>query len=523
MKEISIFKRVLLTNLKIVMIPIILIMFLVGYFISDSIKNNAINEAKAGVKSYAESVNSEISKVITMSENTARYPLVYNGLNTEYVSYFSAFTFLEEARIFLDNLTYEQSDETLTICFENNSLFKGKYFIPADDMQGYETVQKKFSTSEMNIIWEENIYKDENGKEYFQFYEDMPLNSGCFIIGKIYLPERPENIQVIMSDKKSEGGSTDVRCEINTHFDAIGAVNYGEVYKSSIQIYLVLILITSLLLLILFYTTQKTTAKVTRDINSFIGQLDVNDIANEQLDLEIKTGEAAELSIIKGTISRLLAQINEITTSKHNTELEKKTLEFELLQSQIDPHTLYNSLSAIRLGAFKRQDTEMIDFVDTMVSYYRKVLNKGKTLSVLSDEIDLITKYVKINELSHYKKYNLSVYANDCLMHTEILHLLLQPFVENAIIHGLGGSKQNCEINIKCFDKDGFLNITVEDNGRGMDEEKLKKLNNLEEHEIGYGVKNAYMRLKLYYGNDASVRFESTPKCGTKVTICYPI
>ena len=108
-------------------------------------------------------------------------------------------------------------------------------------------------------------------------------------------------------------------------------------------------------------------------------------------------------------------------------------------------------------------------------------------------------------------------------MHTEILHLLLQPFVENAIIHGLGGSKQDCEIKIECCEENGFLNITVEDNGRGMDEEKLKKLNNTEESEIGYGIKNVCMRLKLYYGSDAKVYFESTVGKGTKAYIRYPI
>lgn len=523
MKETSIFKKVLLSNLKIVVVPIVLMMFFAGFIITDSLARDIVHETEIAVSKFAESVNAEIEKVITITENTARYPLVYNGLNAEYKDHYSVFTYLEETKIFLDNLTYELGDESLSICFSNDSLYSGKYFIDADSLEEYDDIIERIEKSEANIIWEEDLFTDENGKEYFKFYEKMPLNTGCFIIGKIYIPESEEGIGVVKSGAETEKGKADIRISINTYFDAVGEVLHGRRMSIGIQVYSVLLIITVLILLMLYYTTQKTTDRVTRDINGFIGRLNASSIANEELDLEIKSGEATELSIIKETISRLLTQINEITNSNHNTEMEKKTLEFELLQSQIDPHTLYNSLSAIRLGAFKRQDTEMVDFVDTMVSYYRKVLNKGKTISIVADELDLITKYVRINELSHYKKYNLRIDCEENFKNTQTLHLLLQPFVENAIIHGLGGSKKDCEINIRCYDDNGYANITVSDNGRGMDEKTLAGLNDMERCEFGYGVRNAYMRLKLYYGDEASVRFESEHGKGTCVYIRYPI
>ena len=523
MKETSIFKKVLLSNLKIVMVPIVIIMFFAGFIITDSFKRDITHEAEIAVSKFAESMNAEIEKVITITENTARYPLVYNGLNADYKNHYSVFIYLDEVKVFLDNLTYELSDDSLTICFKNETLYGGKYFVPANDLKEYDSIQKRLDESETNILWEEDVFKDGNGREYFQFYVDMPLNSGCFIIGKVYIPDSDEDIYVVKSGEDPKDGYSGIRANINSQFDAVGRVSQGRIFSIAFQVYAVLIIITVMILLMLYYITQKTTDKVTRDINEFIGRLNASSIANEELDLEIKSGEATEISIIKETISRLLTQINEITNSNHNTEMEKKTLEFELLQSQIDPHTLYNSLSAIRLGAFKRQDTEMVNFVDTMVSYYRKVLNKGKTISTISDELDLITKYVRINELSHYKKYNLYIDCDDGLMSVETLHLLLQPFVENAIIHGLGGSKKDCEIRIKCYRDNGKINISVADNGRGMDAEKLAHLNDIEKCELGYGIRNAFMRLKLYYGDAAYVHFESEYGKGTCVYICYPI
>jgi len=524
MKETSIFKKVLLSNLKIVMVPIVIIMFFAGFIITDSIKRDITHETEIAVSKFAESINAEIEKVITITENTARYPLVYNGLNENYTDHYSVFVYLNEVKVFLDNLTYELGDGSLTICFKNETLYGGKYFVSSEYLKEYDSIQKRLSESETNILWEEDIFRDENGREHFQFYVDMPLNSGCFIIGKVYVPGgEDEDIYVVKSGEGEANRYSGIRVNINDQFDAVGRISHVRIFSVAFQVYAMLIIITVLILVMLYYITQKTTDKVTRDINEFIGRLNASSIANEDLDLEIKSGEATEISIIKETISRLLLQINEITNSNHNTEMEKKTLEFELLQSQIDPHTLYNSLSAIRLGAFKRQDTEMVDFVDTMVSYYRKVLNKGKTISTISDELDLITKYVRINELSHYKKYNLYIECDDGLMTTETLHLLLQPFVENAIIHGLGGSKKDCEIRIKCYRDNGTINISVADNGRGMDNEKLARLNNIEKCELGYGIRNAFMRLKLYYGEAASVRFESEYGKGTCAYICYPI
>lgn len=521
MKDVSIFKKVLMSNIKIVMIPIIIIMFLVGYIICGSVKNGIVNEAKNVVYNYGESIDAEIEKVVSVCENTARYPLIFNGLNSKFEDYYSAFMFLDEAKIFLDNLTYELGNSNITICFKNDTLFEGKYFSSHTSIKEYDKIYNEFTSLNTNVIWDEEIFIDEYGKKYFIFYEHMPLNSGCFIKGQVYLPPTPERVSVVTADENL--GHTDISTNINPYFDIVGNIDYSLIYIRYFQIYTFLLLLTILIVVVLFYTTQKTTNRVTRDINEFIGHLDAKNIVNGDIDLEVKSGETTELSIIKGTISQLLEQISEITTQNHKTELEKKTLEFELLQSQIDPHTMYNSLSAIRLGAFKRHDDEMVDFVDTMTSYYRKVLNKGKNICSLSEELDLVSKYVKINELSHYKKYNLQIEAPDELMQANILHLILQPFAENAIKHGLGGSKSDCFIKVRCFDDNGIMNIIISDNGRGIDQETLNKLNNLENTEVGYGVRNAFMRLKLYYGNNSSVTFRSERNKGTEVTLKYPI
>lgn len=527
MKETSIFRKVLRSNLRIMLIPIILIMLIIASYMSIKYRNDLINETRTDMYDYIENVNIEVEKAVSISENIARFPLIFKGLNADYKSYYDVFVFLDETKDFLDNITYAFGESSLMICFANDDLFEGKYFISAKNVANYDEIFNHFKISKKNLIWDYTIHINNKGQQYFEFYEYMPINYGSFIIGRVYLPKHKDgikdSIQVVKSGEDYPGVRTDIRERINVYFDVVSEVDYGQIFRRYIQIALSMLITTTLLVILLFYTTRKTTDRVTGDIDKFIKQLDVENIAKGNLDLEVRSGEATELSIIKETISGLLGQIKKITDSNHKTELEKKTLEFELLQSQIDPHTMYNSLSAIRLSAFKRKDDELVEFVDNMVSYYRKVLNKGKTLCTLSDELDMIKKYVTINEMSHYKKYNLSIDCDKGLMNAEILHLLLQPFVENAIIHGLVGSKSDCKINIRCIEDNGYLEIKITDNGRGMNKETLKNINNLDMFESGYGVKNAYMRLKLYYGDRSSVHFESVQNEGTTVTIKFSL
>lgn len=103
----------------------------------------------------------------------------------------------------------------------------------------------------------------------------------------------------------------------------------------------------------------------------------------------------------------------------------------------------------------------------------------------------------------------------------EILHLLIQPFLENAIIHGLSGTKENGVIHLSCSYEDGCLSLCLSDNGYGMSPDLVEKLNCLDSYEGHYGIKNSYQRLKLFYGNESKIMFDSEQNKGTTVTLCF--
>jgi two-component system sensor histidine kinase YesM len=196
-------------------------------------------------------------------------------------------------------------------------------------------------------------------------------------------------------------------------------------------------------------------------------------------------------------------------------------MEFSLLQKQLDPHTLYNSLSAIKYNAFIRKDADTIDIVNNMTDYYRSVLNKGNDFINLRDELVAMEKYVAINEVSRDIKYTLETSMSKELYDCTIIHFLLLPFVENSIIHGFDGTEDECRIKIDCKKVADFIVIKISDNGFGMTKEQVSKLNNLENYDESYGIKNSYRRMKLIYGDDSQILYESELNKGTTVTLKF--
>ena len=271
-----------------------------------------------------------------------------------------------------------------------------------------------------------------------------------------------------------------------------------------------ILILTGLISFIAYSVTSKTSY----DIIEFIDKLDADEILDSGMNLMVTQTEAKELAIIKKTILNLCDNIK-------NIENKKKNVEIELVQSKINPHTMYNSLSAIRLKAFETKQQEIINIVDTMAEYYRMVLNRGQNITLLCDEIAMLEKYVAVNELSNYIKYGFKVELPAEIRNCRIPHLILLPFIENAVNHGLPGMTSGGKISVSCKRDGEFLEIIITDNGVGIKPEMLEKLHDLENYDLGYGIKNVYQRLNLIYGSESTIEFESAYREGTRVTVRF--
>lgn len=195
------------------------------------------------------------------------------------------------------------------------------------------------------------------------------------------------------------------------------------------------------------------------------------------------------------------------------TNLKEREAELLLMQSQINPHYLYNTLDTLYMMAIIKNEDEIAGFVQALSENFRLSLNKGNKLIMVQDEIKRIQAYMKIQNYRFKDKYKLEIDINAELLRERILTFILQPLVENAVFHGLEPKATEGKVTISGELKQREMVFVVSDDGVGI--ENMDTLMN------GYGVKNIVERMKLFYGDEYFPIFENTYP-GTKVTITVP-
>ena len=256
------------------------------------------------------------------------------------------------------------------------------------------------------------------------------------------------------------------------------------------------------------------------DIRSFIQGED--EISEAFSDLEIMIQNIKDADMYE-------AQIN-----KAELLNEQQVMEFKMLASQINPHFLYNTLETIRMKAFKANDREVARAIKLLGKSMRYVLeNTGTSFTTLSKELEHIKVYLDIQKLRFTDKFDSEIEVMEDIDPGKllILPLLLQPVVENAILHGLEEKEKEGLIHIlvrKQLGEEELLCIEVSDNGNGMTEEALAFLQStIEEKDISrnksIGLYNINQRIKLTYGQKYGVKISSNIEEGTRVSLFIPI
>lgn len=517
----SIFTKVLISNLTVTLIPLILVVSVICFLFCSDYRNNTIRSTRKALKEYVDEVNSELASCVRTTDSIMEYNYIIDGLNVSYQSRIDLLLFLQDLASYMDNVTGRLHPDSITIYFSNPTLYESNYLLKTDRLEKAEAILTYFRENSTNIFWEDALLADEDGRLYFQFYRRMALNQGAILSCKAYIPEAPHGLNVSLF--RQEDFSEQEKCifePLSNACVAVAPVDYAAIHRMYLYYVLLFSCLGLCFLFALIWLAWKITRRITMDTNSFILQL-ASAPPDRDMATQAHPKEPLELRVIKNSIQSLMDRVQEVSASHYSAELARKKLELNLLQSKINPHVLYNSLSVIKLKVFKYADQELLDTIDHLVDYYHAVLGKGKNYVTISEEIDLIKNFVYINEISHGKSYHLETLIPEELADQEILHLLLQPFVENAIVHGLSGSRQDCRIRIACARLGGMLEFTIYDNGYGLSPGMLNRLNHLSFETEAYGIRNVYQRLTLEYGAGSTIRYDSRQNVYTWVTIRF--
>lgn len=250
---------------------------------------------------------------------------------------------------------------------------------------------------------------------------------------------------------------------------------------------------------------------------------------------EVSAGEMAtraevvsndEIGLAAKEFNRMLDRIEELIKQLIAEEKKKKDAELEALQYQITPHFMYNTLNSIKCYALIHGQKEIATVIEDFVELLQTCIRKKGAFLTVAEEVQILENYIHLQEFrngeAYQTEYKIEREAEQC----KIPRLLLQPLVENAIIHGLDIKKQKKRLLIEAYTSGSRLYLEVKDNGRGMSEEQIEELLKKKEKKTkgltAVGIQNIQDRLKLYYGKQAKLSLESDEK-GTIARIYLPV
>lgn len=278
----------------------------------------------------------------------------------------------------------------------------------------------------------------------------------------------------------------------------------------------IIIFVTLIAVTLAFYISNG----ITKRINQLIKNM--KKIEEENWDINISIDSNDEIGMLQKHFNYMVSHIKRLIREKYQGEIDKKNAELKALQAQINPHFLYNTLDMVNWLSYKYNAQDISSIIENLAKFFKISLSNGRDIIPIKDEITHVRIYLDIQNKRFGDSITVIFDISQEIEKLAVVKLILQPIVENAILHGIQEREDKIGvIRITGRVENNIVKLVVEDNGVGMDAEKVKDLL-YNSKSRGYGVKNVNERIKLYFGEGNGLYYESTPGKGTKVTIAFP-
>lgn len=279
------------------------------------------------------------------------------------------------------------------------------------------------------------------------------------------------------------------------------------------------------ILLLIIYLSYYIPLSITRPIRK-LGEV-TDQVAKGNLAVRSDVEAGAEVGILSESLNTMIDKINELLEQVKKEQIRLRKAEFELLQSQINPHFLYNTLDAIVWLAEAGEQKKVVNMVGSLSDFFRTSLNQGKDIITVREELQHVRSYLEIQQVRYQDILQYEIHVPEKLDKYLIPKITIQPLVENALYHGIKNKRGSGKIVISGKKEEEYFLIRIEDNGIGIREERLEEVRNgikrrtLTENAI-YGLYNVNERIRLNFGEPYGISIESTYEEGTVVSILLP-
>lgn len=311
----------------------------------------------------------------------------------------------------------------------------------------------------------------------------------------------------------------------NSNWRLLYLIPMSEFSETVKSIFNVTLAVTIGCLLISFVITMYISSNLTSPIKKLINAMKkVNEGDFKKTNFKYND----EIGILGKQYNEMIDNISNLIEKVYKLQIKEKEAELKALQAQINPHFLYNTLDTIFWRAEKAKEKDISEMVYALSKIFRLTLNNGHETTLVRAEKEFIHYYLLLQKNRYKDKLTYNIEIAEELLDFKIPKLILQPFVENAIMYGTEKDDEQSLITIKGVYKNGKINFSIEDNGIGMSEEKIRKLLDVShiadqiEEKKGYAIYNISQRLALYYNNDYQLIINSDIGKGTKIQIIIP-
>ena len=310
-----------------------------------------------------------------------------------------------------------------------------------------------------------------------------------------------------------------------TGWKLIGVAPRQTVSLNSLKTQLLVVFVAAFILFLMSLVNSYISSRITTPIRKL--ELSVNEIEKGNLNAKVDAEGSYEIRHLGQSVQNMAKQIQVLMADIVSEHEKKRKQEFDTLQSQINPHFLYNTLDIIVWMIENEKPDQAVKAVTALARFFRISLSRGKSIITVKDELEHVRNYLMIQHMRFKNRFSYTIEAEDEVLDLASLKLMLQPLVENAIYHGMEFMDGDGEIFISAWKEGEDLYLKVSDNGLGMTEEQVARLFSDTPHTgssrgSGIGGKNVNERIRLYFGSEYGLSIESEPDEGTVVTIHLP-
>lgn len=562
----------------------ILPLLLANIYMYRSTRAIMIEQAKENSIEELEVIADSIEESISITERVSKQ--LYFDKNIEHIAFtnYEQYADILEDYSRYDNIgdylnNYYQEIASITICTYNVSLSNNEHFIYADaitksnswytktmNLAGKpywsfqnDSLTKKNCLTLSRVLYTEDfetvgvayitmqnkrseLLVTENSADTMLFYNDtVVLHSNCTDldydeVSAMLLRSPEESASSRVKYKGDNYLMTYVRIRpdfSDNGYTVVSMIPYSEISalaaKNLFGSLILLLLCASLAFVLISLFSYSFSAR----INEFKAQM--HRAATGDFRIAEKLSGSDEIAELYQDLNAMIFDIQELMekvvqeqVQKEQLNTRQKEVEFKMLASQINPHFLYNTLETIRMQARVKKQPEIEELAKMLAKIMRHNIQVGDSLQPVAEELRLVQYYLKIQDYRFHDRISYEIDADEtAIAPYRMMPLLMQPFVENAFVHGLESKESNGLIRI-VVEVRTHLWITISDNGCGMTAQQLEEVNhmlndfeNLDRTHIG--ICNVNQRIKLQYGDDYGVHIDSAPGEGTQVTIRLPL